>query len=76
MDMEKRPEVAVQLRVDPVPAGIRVEGKERGVFQLEHRQGRQQAVLKCQLAAGDRILKAFKTCGHCCRHSGGTQVAA
>ena len=37
VDAEKPPEVAVQLRVDPVPAGIGVKIEEGGVFQLEHR---------------------------------------
>ena len=76
VDAEKPPEVAVQLRVDPVPAGIGVKIEEGGVFQLEHRQGRQQAVPECQLAAGNGILKAFETCADRFHNPGCTQVAA
>ncbi len=35
----------------------RYKGNKRGISQLEHRQSRQQTVLKCQLAADDRVLK-------------------
>ena len=76
VDAEQCPGVVFQLRVDPVPAGIRVKVKERGVFQLEHRQRRQQAVRECQPAPGNRILKAVETCADRFHNPGCTQVAA